>query len=248
LTGLLFSVSELKSEVSSFREFAGGYLSLEGGRVLRQVESDLDNISSSVGREIPWQIAQMAPLRTAISEGEYMRGVGESFVFAEISFKWSLTPVRPSGDTRQAKQVELVGIASTKIRIFEGDPDNASEAEEIAMWRIEIGDANSPGTHFHVQVLGHEQVPPFPKSLDVPRLPSIIVSPFASAEFVISELFQLRWAEHAARESAPMKRWRAIQKERIARQLHWHLEAINDSASSPWTALKLSKPARELFA
>src|SRR5436190_1532122 len=78
---------------------------------------------------------------------------------------------------------------------------------EIAMWRMEVGDARSPGCHFHVQVLGEAEVAPFPKSLSVPRLPAVHSTPPAVIEFVLGELFQATWDKHVAARSVHVKRW-----------------------------------------
>ena len=114
------------------------------------------------------------------------------------------------------------------------------------MWRMEIGDSGSPGCHFHVQILGQTQEIPFPKSLSVPRIPSLIMTPAAVLEFVLAELFQDEWARQVGRNGADLKRWAAIQKKRWQNLLNWKLEVVSTSAS-PWTTMKSEKPNVDLF-
>ena len=247
MSGLHFAVSDLVSEIGALRSIAAKFIAIGGDNVLRKAESDLINISARHAANVPWEIKEDLPLRSVVSEGDYMRGGGQRFVFAELSFVWGLTPIRESGDSRPARIVELAGLASTKIRLMEGEPEDWSSAEELAMWRIEVAVADSPGTHFHVQILGGDENPPFPKSVDVPRLPSLVVSPFASMEFAISELFQTEWAKHSSASGGAMNLWRGIQGRRMERQLEWHLKALSDSSASPWSALKAAKPPSGLF-
>lgn len=42
---------------------------------------------------------------------------------------------------------------------------------------------------------------PFPKSLDIPRLPAPLMSPFLVVDLALGELFQDRWKTHSLAES-----------------------------------------------
>jgi hypothetical protein len=127
------------------------------------------------------------------------------------------------------------------------DPSNGDQHQEIAMWRMEIGDSNSPGCHFHVQILGQTADFPFPKTLSVPRLPSLMMTPAATVEFVLAELFQDEWAKHIARNGPHLNRWSAIQKGRWISLLNWKLDLVKNGIN-PWTAIKSAKPTSKLFA
>src|SRR5579871_2003687 len=192
--GLLFSVRELMQENIALRELADSYLEPGGTAVLHDAERELENISRrSDGRLYPWGIDDYNPLRTKSSVGKYMRGAGGGLeVYGEITFIWELTPI---GATRRqpAREVRLNGKASTRIRILEGRPNSGRDSEELAMWRMEVADDQSPGAYFHVQILGREDDIVFPHALDVPRLPNALISPFACVEFVLGELFQDDW-------------------------------------------------------
>lgn len=245
---LEFLVGELNKELVALRSIAADFLSPSAGQQLYELESQLTGISRSVSGLRPWQIPEDDPIRTRMSEGEYQSGGGEKFVYGELSFIWEVLPLRPSGDGRPARTIELAGKASTMLKIVEGDPDDPTYRELLAMWRIEVGNDDSPGTHFHVQVMGHEIDPPFPRALDVPRLPSILVSPFACLEYLLSELFQVRWHRHASKERGDMTMWRSIQLDRFLRQLSWHMDEVGLAGSgSPWLAIKLAKPPADLF-
>jgi len=246
--GLLFDVSDFEKEIQAFPRIASRYLAPGAERVIQQMGADLRNAMKYSTPEVAWKVSPSNPIRTRGSRGEYMPdNHGQLTVFAEITFIWVIDPERPNGNTRAATRFRLTGKASTLIRIMEGEPFDASNAKEVAMWRMEVGDSAAPGTHFHVQVLGHEIDPPFPKALDIPRLPGMFVSPLACAEFVISELFQDEWKKDSVRSTSDMDRWRGVQTQRAIRQLEWHRDEINSASGSPWTAMKVAKPKEGLF-
>jgi hypothetical protein len=244
-----FRVGELQREITSLRGIARDFLAPGTEATLWQVSSGLDSIARSHGRPTRWQVSESNPILTQQSRGEYMPDFeGELTVYAAVTFVWELMPVHQSGVMgRPAVEVELAGLASTRIRIMEGNPASHRDGNQIAEWRMEVGDVNSPGAHFHVQVLGHEEVGPFPKALDIPRLPGIIVSPFACVEYVIAELFQDRWPETAGRDNGSMTIWNGIQRRRLESQLSWHSRELERAGGSPWIAIKKSKPPADLF-
>lgn len=246
---LHFKVVDLLREIAALRGIASSYLPSSGASILQQVEDDLKNLAKRSSGSTLWTIDPSYPLTTRVSEGHFQRkGRGKMHVFATVSFVWDLEPVRTPKDKMKdpAKVVALAGKASTVIRIMESETEEHPE-REIAMWRMEVADDASPGTYFHVQVLGTEIDAPFPKALDVPRLPSVLVSPFACVEFVISELFQDEWSRTSGEESGSMNMWRSIQAKRSLRQLKWHADIIENDAGSPWNALKTERPPVDLF-
>jgi hypothetical protein len=245
---LLFEVTELQAEIEAFGHIADELLAPGSRQVLRAASDELSGVSrSSTARR--WQIRPENPLVTMPSYGSYMPDEeGGPTVHGEITFAWDLKPVRPSGDTRPAPHVQLDGVASTAIRLLRETPWSPQEERtELAVWRMEIADAKAPGTFFHVQVLGRESDVLFPKSLDVPRLPGVLNSPFACMEFVLGELFQDAWPKIAMRESGPGHRWRGIQAHRHAKHLAWAAEQVSGSSGSPWVMWKTAKPTERLF-
>lgn len=244
---LLFSVQELQQEIQAFGTLADRFLAPGSAQVLATANSELIGLSRSAsgGR---WQIREDNPLLTLPSDGEFMPDdQGGLTVFAEITFVWHLEPVRTRGDTRAAQAMRLSQIASTQIRILEGSPYELHNAHEIAMWKMEIADRQSPGTFFHVQVFGREADLVFPHDLDVPRLPGVLNSPFACAEFVLGELFQRRWAQTAMKDTGGAHQWHGIQRRRHTRHLEWVIKELRDSSGSPWAVWKAAQPADSIF-
>jgi hypothetical protein len=245
---LLFHVAEFRREINALGRLACNYIDTSSQKVLAETWSILEQICDSDGRRIHrWQIAPTFPVRTRASEGEYMRDSrGASTVHAEITFIWEVRPERPRGSSKTAKLVRLDGKASTCIRILEGPPHASGPEHELARWRMEVADDAAPGAYFHVQIYGREDDEHFPHLLDIPRFPGILVSPFACIEFVLAELFQDQWAEHAVRDFNDVRDWRSVQFKRLVRQLRWHAHEIKKSGS-PWSAWKRAIPPEDLF-
>ena len=140
----------------------------------------------------------------------------------------------------------LEGRASTVTTII-GEAVDGSE-QVFARWTADVGSHDSPGSHFHFQVNRSDSEDlPFPKSLDIPRLPSPLMSPFLSIDFALGELFQDRWKKHALAEGRHTNRWRNLHEDRLIRFFQWQIERVRASAGSPWMALKLAKPSRDLL-
>lgn len=244
---LLFSIIDLETEVNAFRELASDLLFGTSTQVLHTATAQLRSISRSSGTT-RWQIDSGNPVVTVPSNGSYMPDDnGPLTVYGVVTFVWDLEPVRRSGDTRPAKIVRLDGLASTQIQIFEGTPWGGTPGAEIAAWRMEIGDSAAPGTMFHVQVLGRDDDRMFPKSLDVPRLPGALNSPFACMEFLLGELFQTGWPRIAMRDSGPGRRWRSVQAHRHIQHLQWVSERVAAGSGSPWVMWKAGRPKEDLF-
>jgi hypothetical protein len=116
---------------------------------------------------------------------------------------------------------------------------------EVARWCFEVGDDNSPGCHFHVQVKASEEGHLFPPSLSVPRLPGMLVTPIDAADFLLGELFQEEWTRHLAKETDNLRRWSRCQRRRLSNVLGWQREEVSRSSGAAWMALKRAKPARD---
>jgi hypothetical protein len=247
MTGLTFLFQEVISEVDAFSHLAKEFIEPNSRFVLPQFKSELESYRDQPREdEYKWQIGSDFPLRTTVSKGEYeVGGGGEHHIFADIDACWSIQRIPQKKKSMPARQFKLTGIASTRVRLW--CETGESEKKEIAMWRMEVGDSASPGCHFHVQVLGELSNFPFPKSLSVPRLPGLILTPPAVAEFVLAELFQERWPEHVGQDSPHLKRWAPIQEERFKRLLEWKLGLLKKNTGSPWTTIKRQKPDGTLF-
>jgi hypothetical protein len=179
--------------------------------------------------------------------GEYEAGNrrGHVEVVGCVSGNWDVTPLGPASNKTKGKAARLLqfsGIASTRVEIYTKD-----RAARLSMWRMELGDSASPGCYFHVQVLGEHSDPPFPKSVPVPRLPSLFVTPLAATEFLFGELFQDDWEQTARSDSDDVQRWSNLQRERFKKLLAHQQQALLGGAGSPWIALKRDKPPPSLF-
>jgi hypothetical protein len=249
MSQLEFEFQDVLNELDAFARIAEKYLRPESRQVLPQLAAELEGIRNTPTNVTHvWGIRNERPLRTTVSVGEYQPdGEGEHNVYAEITSQWEIERIKPPGKKNQPGQrFRLVGIASTRIRLLK--EVNANQpSEELAMWRMEIGDSYSPGCHFHIQVLGESTDGPFPHSLDVPRLPGLISTPAATVEYVLAELFQDDWQQHLATKSADVNRWAPIQRQRLSSVLGWHLSRVQEANGSPWPALKASRPPTHLF-
>ncbi len=242
---LLFAFRDLVEEIQILQDISSPLIDSRFSHVLRQLGEDLEGLwDAAAHRAFRWELRE---IRTVVSEGEYEPGSrrGARRVAASVSGTWDVRPEGPSArkpKERQKRLIKFSGIASTRVRFLDAD-DGAS----IGMWRMELGDANSPGCYFHVQVLGDQEAPPFPKSVSVPRLPSLFVTPMGAIEYVLGELFQDRWAKIAAESTGNVQRWIALQKRRLMRLLDWQRATVEKSLMSPWMALKAAKPEPDMF-
>jgi hypothetical protein len=246
---LIFLFQETSDEIQAMSRIGAEFLTAETQEaVLPQLASVLDSIRASRPAEPKtWSIPEERPLRTIDSVGEYESGGrrGVHTIFGEISFVWQIRCPHEQGPrSRSQKTFVLSGLSSTKIRVIERTEQGS---RQLAMWRVEVGDNTAPGCHFHTQIEGESDDPPFPRSLSVPRLPTIVVTPMAAVEFLLAEIFQSRWQQHAAAETADMQRWKPIQKQRLLNLFEWQTRCIQGCIGSPWTAFKTYKPDADLF-
>jgi hypothetical protein len=243
---LIFNIEEILAEVRAAATLAEDFIenpTLAFAELATQLENIRDHKTNAM---VAWTIAESRPIRTKHSAGEYERSAKGPTVVGTLSSIWEIKRINPPKAKAPAKSFELVGNASTVIRLFRVSADGQDE-EQVAMWRMEIGQDDSPGCHFHVQVLGDSDTIPFPRSLSIPRLPTLMATPPAVLEFLLAELFQERWRKHVFAESSALKRWRAIQRDRLRRLLAWQTQQVSGSTGSPWCTLKAAKPAADLF-
>jgi len=244
--GLIFPFEEFRSECETLKAYASAVLDKRTTRVLDDARRTLENIQTqgSTDRTVRWTISERDPLCTIWSNGESQPKKSTHRIRAKLSFVWEIRPLRERKG-KPSRHFLLDGLASTRITLVE-EKDQSERC--LAQWTVDVGDHQSPGTHFHFQLNGFEE-PPFPKSLDIPRLPAPMMSPFLAMEFVIGELFQDRWKKLAAAESPHTHRWRSLHKDRLQRFFEWQTKCVvNDRFSgSPWMALKQAKPPSDLF-
>jgi hypothetical protein len=266
---LEFRFEDFLEEIDSFKSSAQKFLDpYEASRVLDQYKAALKALRERHNeKNLPaWEIPRDYPLKTKISKGMYEPGNrrGRHHVQAWISCKWNIRPTVPKKRALPDTFV-IVGLASSRVELFDCCSKTEETLESLGSWRMELGTTDVeesrrrtdtttkpkfPGCFFHLSVLGEktgaEEV--FPKTLSVPRFPSVIFSPIAVTEFVLGELFPDEWA-HPARHAQPdSRRLASIQRRRFTSILQWQLDEVkNNHASAPWVVLKRSAPRANLF-
>lgn len=247
MPGLRFAFQEMLDEVNSFAGLANDFIASRSKQALPRFQRELEGYRNSATQSaFDWEIPESDPLLTIDTKAYEPGGHGQRIVFGEITAKWRIKREPPLKKSMPAKFFSLVGLASTRIRLKYAATEN-SPAKEIAMWRMEIADGNSPGCFFHSQILGQSNDPPFPSSLPVPRLPIIMMTPAAVSEFVFAELFQDRWGPHTALQVPHLNRWAPIQQQRFGRLLDWKIQQLKKTSGSPWSCLKTAQPNADLF-
>ncbi len=244
---LEFSFAEFIDEIEALRKMTTHFIAPESYRVLYDLKEQLQSIRSKrMETEVAWGIRRGSPLKTRISEGEYELGGGgkHNRLFAEITSVWAISSLRQGvKKSWQTSTFALTGAASTHVQLKEYIN---GEHQALGTWNVDVASDDSPGCHFHVQILGKTPAPPFPSTLSVPRLPSCIITPMAVVEFVLAELFQDEWRHYAVGDRKEIKRWRIIQSSRLERLFKWQSEVVK-GVGSPWTLIKMAKPDRGLF-
>ena len=216
MAGLRFKIAELERETMALKTMGKEFLDLgsvwEFGPTYRATSGALvEHVETSVCT------LKLQCLRTTPStKYEPCSRQGGQKIHAVISGTWT---VRPLGNPKNSKrEIEFCGNASTKIELYTSDEPKT----RLAMWRLELGADDAPGCYFHAQILGDSDDPPFPKSIPIPRLPSIFVTPMSAVEFALGELFQDRWARSTANNSSDAQFWRARQNCRLKRLFSWY--------------------------
>ena len=250
MSKLAFDFATMQREVRTFKSVANRFLDDGASGILDQYVRQLELIQSHKAQNKKWIIAADRPLTTRLSEGQYEPGQrkGGRNVLATISSVWNISCPAEGKKAAAQKHFHLEGIASTTVRIYAMDAD---ERVLLGAWQGDVGDATSPGCHFHIQVQQDDDSLPYPNNFPVPRFPSLLTSPLAVAEYVIAELFQTEWNKHVggANESISdnLRTWSSIQQGRLAALLTWQKQMVCDARSSPWTYLKSRKPEPNLF-
>ena len=240
MAGLRFKIAELERETKALKTMGTGFLDSQSVWALDKFLSNLRSIGGA--SETGVCTLELQSLRTTPStKYEPDSRQGGKKIHAVISGIWNVRPLGRLG--RPNREIEFCGKASTRIELYAStDP-----CLRLAMWRLELGAEDSPGCYFHAQILGDSDEPPFPKSLPIPRLPSIFVTPMSAVEFVLGELFQDSWAKVTTSNSGEAPYWRARQQHRLESLFSWYQSKLDNLLLSPWMALKEAKPDAGLF-
>lgn len=246
---LRLSFKEFADEITAFSALASPLLDQSAPAVLTAYGEALRSIRDSRHfAQATWTIPSNAPLKTAVSIGQYEPSPrrGRHHVQACISSTWGITPIKPDGaKSVPVRDFLLSGVASTAIEFRDVTSDIV-----IALWKMEVGNIGAPGCHFHVGIGGAHAWSVFPSTLSVPRLPGLVFSAMSACEYVLNELFQDEWPKTAAKPHAKgAEQWNPIQRRRLLALLKWtHKTVMKAGRSSPWGDLKAEKPEADLFA
>ena len=242
MSELRFRLSELVDETRTLKRMALGFLDPGTTWALDRFNSRLESIWGARETEVR---LELPPLRTRPNEGahEARHRRGGRSLYAVISGTWDVVPLGPRPGL-PGRELAFTGLASTRAELY----DRRDGDTRLAMWRMELGDDHAPGCHFHAQILGDSDQPPFPSSIPVPRLPSFFASPMSAVEYVLGELFQEKWARETARGTNDSLRWRSLQRRRLQCLFSWYRREVEDCVSSPWMTLKSAKPGASMFA
>ena len=241
MAGFRFKIAELERETRALKTMGKRFLDPQTSWALDEFSSNLQSISGENGENV--STLELQHLQTKPS-AKYESGSkqGGKEIYAVISGTWELRPL--GNKSAPNRKIEFCGKASTKIELYASDQPKT----RLAMWRLELGAEDSPGCYVHAQILGDSDVPPFPQSVPIPRLPSIFVTPMSAVEFVLGELFQDEWAKVTARGTGDAQQWQALQRKRLRCLFSWYKSELKKSGSSPWIALKEAKPKEDIFA
>ncbi|MDE2670182.1 MAG: hypothetical protein OXI51_11060 [Chloroflexota bacterium] len=229
---LELSFKDLEQETRTFAKAASKFF--ESTHQLETFARALQRIGRTPDESPqPLEITRKDPLRTIPTRGFRRRSGSGQTVQAEISTTWSITPLGKVGPKRRFS----VRNASTAARVI--DVSIADSHKLVYEWRMEIAAGDPPGCFFHAQ-LGE----PVKQWLEIPRLPFIVATPAASAEFALGELFQDEWPRHVSRKGYEES---GTQRRYLLQWLDWQLKAVNGSSGSSWLGLKAALPQPDSF-
>ena len=175
MAGFRFKIAELERETKTLKTMGKRFIDSQTSWTLDLFSSNLQSIRGERGENA--RALELQGLRTTPSN-QYEAGSrrGGQKIHAVISGIWEVRPLgnRPAS----GRKIEFCGNASTKVELYASDDPET----RLAMWRMELGAEDSPGCYVHAQILGDSNQPPFPKSVPIPRLPSIFVTPMSAVE------------------------------------------------------------------
>ena len=198
------------------------------------------------GQAISWQVSKNNPIKTMLCGGQYHpKNNGQYDLEGRLSFVWDLKPQKEGKKkTTPAKFFSLTGNVSTRIEIW-GKLRTEQQADlfELGSWRFEMGCDGHPGAFFH----GQFDWKGYP-GIDIPRLPSILLSPAECIDFLLGELFQTKWPETQQSNKDQLNRWAKRHRTRIHNLLGTVSDVVKNSTGvSPWIALKQWHPSDASF-
>ncbi len=244
MANLLFRPSDLRTEIEALCGLAASFLDPRSFQ-LEQLAGDIRGLETQKTGTMTLEIPRDRPLRTRVSTGEFEPANKSSNrrVFAKVTGVWEIeasrhrlkNPDRPGKKAKPTLLIGFIGLASTVITVYD-----EGAKEPIACWKMELGDAKAPGCFFHTFASADHSLP-------VPRRPNVFPTPMSAIGFTLGELFHADWDRALSGSGYPPRRWCSIQKERLKSLLEWQMALVENATASPWFAIKLAKPAAEIF-
>lgn len=186
------------------------------GRVhSQQLRDAAHGLSRALASSGVWQISNQHPVETNAAERE------AGSLFGRLSFKWEVRSI-----TRET--FSIVGNASTTIEIHNLETNSAPIS-----WNTDVGASGHPGYRLHVQFRLDD------KSVEVPRLPALLLTPVDCLDFLLGELFQDEWKRHQYDNSVQTARWTQYVRKRVCHLLRTKAECAEQARGiTPWMTLK----------
>lgn len=244
MANLLFRPADFLYELSALQSLAAEFLDRTSPYGLDELTGEIRGLQVR-GGNYTLEIPELRPLKTRVSVGEFelLNKKSARQVYGSITGIWEVEarkhgiqdPDRPNKRSRPTMLIGFTGKASTVFEVKDVGSD-----ETIACWKMELGDANSPGCFFHTFASADQSFP-------VPRHPNIFATPMSAIGFALAELFQEAWERTVSGASDAPNRWRAIESKRFKALFNWQIEQVNNTISSPWCSLKVAKPREDLF-
>jgi hypothetical protein len=242
---LWFDPSSFLREIKSLQQLIRQYLEPGSVPLLSLWEEEIKGLMVQ-GGQLPLRIPEGEPLQTRVSKGEFEPPEKSSSrpVFGRITGIWEIEilevkvpdPVRPNKKAKSRKVLNVTGKASTEFKVLDARDESC-----LAWWKMELGNAESPGFFFHTFA---SPDPKFP----VPRHPNLFATPMAAIGFAVGELFHAAWEQSVKRDIDAARYWRSLQKDRLEKLLDWQLRVVQGTrTSSPWCRLRQAKPDKGLF-
>jgi hypothetical protein len=231
-----FSYRELAADMRSFAEKETKFLSPATPNLMREAAGRLVD-ASHAPQQTAWTVedTSYSRLETAVSVGESELGNNVAWTLkGGLSFRWDIVR-SASGRNPRFRILNATTRLTLLICSQEGDVAAHGLAGH-AVWRFEIGDPHHPGTLFHSQV---DWPTVDDRRLEVPRLPSIVLTPVEALDFLLGELFQVRWPQEQLGAG-----WQSTQRARLLKFLGGAADTVKDATNgrSALMSLKAWKP------
>lgn len=249
-----FSFEGVCEQLQGIVDLGATHFELDAEQITARACEELRSIRDS-GRTGPvrWCIPEERPIRTKATNSYQPGSKGGLSAQAQLSFVWEIE----KSDKRD--EFSIVGLCSTKVTLVDKSEKLGGLTKPLA-WTFEMGNGDSPGCHFHTQIdwktpaevmFLEADMHGWP-SLDIPRLPSFLITPGDCLDYVLGELFQDGkdgWPQrYEDTDPAKIGRWLSASRRRVVAILKTSIQAAESGGRmSPWIAIKKWYPKDPKF-